>query len=194
MQYPGEMEKKNKETAYILWACGIFLVNGLHRFYLGKIGTGLLWFFTFGLFGIGWLIDGITLGNQVDLVNYRNQSLLEKDTSRPVNHVYHVQTGTEDGSYPRSSARPVDADEVRRSPEQELKHLTQRLRKLDKLFMNEFLSDEEYGKQKDSILKDMTSVVNDDHPEEAIMLFAQLREEGVIDERDFTRVKGVLLS
>ena len=39
---------------YLLW---IFGFTGSHRFYYGKPITGTLWFFTFGLFGIGWLID-----------------------------------------------------------------------------------------------------------------------------------------
>lgn len=39
---------------YILW---IFGFTGSHRFYYGRPVTGCIWFFTFGLFGLGWLID-----------------------------------------------------------------------------------------------------------------------------------------
>ena len=39
---------------YLLW---IFGFTGSHRFYFGKPISGTIWFFTLGLFGIGWLID-----------------------------------------------------------------------------------------------------------------------------------------
>jgi TM2 domain-containing membrane protein YozV len=39
---------------YGLWLFGF---TGSHRFYYGKPITGTLWFLTFGLLGIGWLID-----------------------------------------------------------------------------------------------------------------------------------------
>jgi len=39
---------------YLLW---IFGFTGAHRFYYGRPVTGTIWFFTFGLLGIGWLID-----------------------------------------------------------------------------------------------------------------------------------------
>jgi TM2 domain-containing membrane protein YozV len=58
--------------AYLLWlfsGCGVL---GFHRFYLGKIPTGLLWMCTGGLFGIGALYDFITLGGQVREANYHN--------------------------------------------------------------------------------------------------------------------------
>lgn len=46
---------KNKTTALIL--CILFGYFGAHKFYEGKTGMGLLYLFTFGLFGIGWIID-----------------------------------------------------------------------------------------------------------------------------------------
>lgn len=44
----------SKLIGYLLWILGF---TGAHRFYFGKPVTGTIWFFTFGLFGIGWLID-----------------------------------------------------------------------------------------------------------------------------------------
>lgn len=43
-----------KTMGYILW---IFGFTGSHRFYFGKPLSGTIWFFTFGLLGIGWIID-----------------------------------------------------------------------------------------------------------------------------------------
>lgn len=47
----------------------------MHRFYLGKIGSGILYLLTGQLFGIGWIIDLFLLGGMVD--NYNNKTEIE---------------------------------------------------------------------------------------------------------------------
>lgn len=44
----------SKTIGYILW---IFGFMGAHRFYYGRQITGTIWFFTLGLFFIGWIVD-----------------------------------------------------------------------------------------------------------------------------------------
>ncbi|MCW5555595.1 MAG: TM2 domain-containing protein [Verrucomicrobiae bacterium] len=44
----------SKVVGYVLWLFGF---TGAHRFYYGRQITGVIWFFTAGLFLIGWLVD-----------------------------------------------------------------------------------------------------------------------------------------
>lgn len=53
------LRPKNKWVAFLL--CFFFGYLGFHKFYEGKIGRGILYLFTFGIFGFGWLIDCIVL-------------------------------------------------------------------------------------------------------------------------------------
>lgn len=61
------MNPKTNGVAYVLWLF-LGLVGG-HKFYLGKIGMGVVYFFTLGLFGIGALIDLFTIPMQVRSAN-----------------------------------------------------------------------------------------------------------------------------
>ena len=57
------ISKKDKMIALILSILGIFGIAGIHRFYVEKIGTGLLWLFTGGLFLIGTIVDIVKIAN-----------------------------------------------------------------------------------------------------------------------------------
>jgi TM2 domain-containing membrane protein YozV len=63
-----EMLKHRKSfgVAAVLCFAGFF---GLHRFYLGQVGLGLLYACTLGLFFIGALLDLLRIGSIVERVN-----------------------------------------------------------------------------------------------------------------------------
>lgn len=46
---------KKKWVAF--WLCFFLGLFGVHRFYVGKVGTGIIWIFTGGFFGIGAIVD-----------------------------------------------------------------------------------------------------------------------------------------
>ncbi len=54
MDTPSPVSTHSKTIGYVLW---IFGFTGSHRFYYGRPVTGVIWFLTLGLLGIGWLID-----------------------------------------------------------------------------------------------------------------------------------------
>ena len=58
-----------------LMLCVFAGTMGLHKFYEGKIGTGILYLFSFALFGVGWIVDIIKLSFQIN------------DASREVNYL-----------------------------------------------------------------------------------------------------------
>lgn len=60
----------DKKRLVALLLCIFLGYFGVHQFYVGKVGKGLLYLFTVGLFGFGWLIDifKILLGTFTDNV------------------------------------------------------------------------------------------------------------------------------
>ena len=62
---------KSVGVAYLWWFfLGLF---GGHHFYLGRTALGLLYLFTLGLCGLGWLADMVTLPRQTHRANAGNE-------------------------------------------------------------------------------------------------------------------------
>jgi len=66
----GEVSSKSRLIALLL--CLFLGTLGVHRFYIGKIGTGILWLFTLGCFGVGLIYDIIMIacGKMLDSDGY----------------------------------------------------------------------------------------------------------------------------
>ncbi|EFK05867.1 TM2 domain protein [delta proteobacterium NaphS2] len=59
-----------KSVGYLLWLFGF---TGSHRFYYGKPVSGTIWFFTFGLFLIGWIVDLFLIPSMDRQADFRYQ-------------------------------------------------------------------------------------------------------------------------
>lgn len=53
--------RKSKMTALILCILGFFGLAGLHRMYVGKVGSGVVHLFTYGICGVGTVLDLIAI-------------------------------------------------------------------------------------------------------------------------------------
>lgn len=73
MAYPAG---KNLSVAYLLWALGFFGLSGIHRFYLGKPITGVLWLCTSGLCFVGQFVDLLLIPGMVNENEKRSPSFL----------------------------------------------------------------------------------------------------------------------
>ncbi len=63
------MAQKDTGTVYLLWAAGLLGFCGIHRFYLGRPLSGILWFLTGGLCGIGQIVDLFLIPSMVEEYN-----------------------------------------------------------------------------------------------------------------------------
>lgn len=54
----GVADTHSMAVGYLFWLVGF---TGAHRFFYGRTLTGILWALTFGLFGIGWIVDAFLI-------------------------------------------------------------------------------------------------------------------------------------
>jgi TM2 domain-containing membrane protein YozV len=71
MDRQADLRYRNGNINYtVAWSLLTFLgLFGIHRFYMGKWPTGILYLLSGGIFGMGYLYDLWTLNDQVSLIN-----------------------------------------------------------------------------------------------------------------------------
>lgn len=105
-----DVSRKSRLVALLL--C-IFLGGiGVHRFYIGKIGMGILYLFTAGLFGIGWLIDIIMIacGNMTDATG---RYILDWQAGGGADGYYDDEPMTATSPAAQELRKEMDEDDVR---------------------------------------------------------------------------------
>jgi len=71
-------KRKDPQTILLLCLLGLICVAGIHRFVIGHIGMGILYFFTGGLCLIGTIVDAI---NHKDLTMEYNAKMIAETLS-----------------------------------------------------------------------------------------------------------------
>jgi hypothetical protein len=71
----GNDEEFSSGTAFLLWMACLLGAAGVHRFYLGKKWTGLLYLMTWGFGGIGLVYDAMRMQHLVEGANQKRRAL-----------------------------------------------------------------------------------------------------------------------
>jgi TM2 domain-containing membrane protein YozV len=71
-------KRKDPQTILLLCLLGLVCVSGIHRFVLGHIGMGILYFFTGGLCLIGTIVDAV---NHKELTSEYNATMIAETLS-----------------------------------------------------------------------------------------------------------------
>jgi TM2 domain-containing membrane protein YozV len=84
------MNRKSGLVAFFLWLFCCVGLCGLHRFYVGRTGTGIVWLLTLGLLGVGQLIDLFLLGSMVRQANLLGALSANATANANVSNVVNV--------------------------------------------------------------------------------------------------------
>lgn len=146
--------------SYLLWVGGFFGFSGLHRLYNGKITSGLIWFFTLGLFGVGQFIDVFLVPGMTE------DHELRRLRSRYGDDVYDLLN------------QPLNTTQVHRQPTREekmVKLLRAARQHAGQLSVTQAVMDTGFGfEETEALLSEMAKsgyVAVDNHPKSGVVVY-----------------------
>lgn len=98
------MQRVNTPTAYLLWCLSIFGVCGIHRLYTGRILSGVIYLLTFGIAGLGQIIDLLFIPG---MVARRNEELARLHGTNPVMVPVIMPPRASGPAHPAKSVSPM---------------------------------------------------------------------------------------
>ena len=114
---------KNSSVTFLLWCAGFIGLCGLHRFYVGRTATGIIWLLTFGLLGFGQIFDLFFIGSmtrEASIINGVYGGLRAMAESRNINTVapvINVNVSVPDQRAPHYPSSLASADRPARLPQ-----------------------------------------------------------------------------
>ena len=91
---PGQAMQYSEKDWLVTLLFSIFLgCLGIHRFYVGKIGTGILWLLTGGCLGIGALVDIIMIATE-NFTDDTNRLIVQDQRKNPRPAYAYAAQGT----------------------------------------------------------------------------------------------------
>jgi TM2 domain-containing membrane protein YozV len=86
-------QRVNSGVAYLFWGLCLIGICGGQRFYTGNFGSGLLYLLTFGIFGIGQLVDLALIPGMVERRNIYLRGLGEDRNLTGINQSITLNIG-----------------------------------------------------------------------------------------------------
>jgi TM2 domain-containing membrane protein YozV len=105
-------EVKSRSIAYLLWGLGFVGICGLHRMYLGQYGLGTAMLFTFGLCGVGQLVDVAVIPQATKEVNIKNGVASRKQEISPPSEVAKEPYKSEVSLQPKADLDEWDLEQA----------------------------------------------------------------------------------
>ena len=103
---------KSSGITFLLWCAWLFGFGGIHRIYLGKYFSGILYLLTWGGLGIGQFIDLFLINGMVEKANWKWQALHGATVTISLEDANARKRRSEHRASPRKTPPPLNPEKL----------------------------------------------------------------------------------